>query len=81
MQSITLSNPLLRRNRYLSHVNVMLETTTSSTLHHEAAIAPPSIPPPGSLWSTVLSKVGHGPQGASPVYTILCDRLATWIPP
>jgi hypothetical protein len=39
-------------------------------------------PPPCSLWPTVLAKVGrNGTQGSSPVFAILQDRLATWIPP
>jgi hypothetical protein len=42
----------------------------------------PTIPPPcDSLWATVLAKVGQGTQGATPVFTILHDRLATWMEP
>jgi hypothetical protein len=45
---------------------------------------PPQSPPPPctSLWPVVLAKVGQcRAQGATPVFVILQDRLATWIVP
>jgi hypothetical protein len=78
--------PILQRNRYLGHVHDMLGTRKPATMllptaTLPAVVAPNTIPPPCGLWATVLAKVGHGAQGASPVFTILSDRLATWMEP
>jgi hypothetical protein len=81
-------DPIMRRNRYLEHGHGLLgRTTTPSTfpptaagLDERAAIVAPTTPL--GLWATVLEKVGRNDtQGSSPVFTILCNRLATWIPP
>jgi hypothetical protein len=66
-------NSILKRNRYLGCVHGMLGTRT-------ADIAP-TIPPSCGLWGAVLAKVGQGTQGASPVFAIFRNRLATWMEP
>jgi hypothetical protein len=81
--------PIARRNRNLVHLHGgMLGTTSyssaSSTTSSLSETTTTRIipPPPCSLWPTVLAKVGQGnSQGETPVYTILCNRLATWICP
>jgi hypothetical protein len=77
-------DPILRRSGYLVHVHELLGTTSTfpaGGLVGENVAAQPTIPPPCSLWATVMTKLGKGSQGSSPVFTILRDRLATWIPP
>jgi hypothetical protein len=81
-------DPIMRRNRYLHHVHDMLTgavvttTTTTTTTMQVSTTLLTLPPPPCSLWATVLGKVGlNGTQGATPVYTFLRDRLATWITP
>jgi hypothetical protein len=89
-----LFEPILRRNVYLGHVHGMLGTTSSSTVfppanhaghddeEETAIVAIPTTPPPRGLWPTVMAKVGQCThQGATPVFAILRDRLATWIDP
>jgi hypothetical protein len=59
--------PVMQRNRHLARIRCC-------SVHAESSSA--TFP-----WTRVLAKVGHGSQGATPVFTILCDRLATWIHP
>jgi hypothetical protein len=79
--------PIALRNIHLAHINAMLGSTSSeghSLREHATAQQSNSsttIPPPTELWPTVLAKVGQGSQGATPVFVILCNRLATWIEP
>jgi hypothetical protein len=77
-------DPILRRNRYLEHIHDMLGTRSwlAAAAAGQNIAAVNAIPPPCSIWPTVLAKVGrNGTQGASPVFTILQDRLVTWIEP
>jgi hypothetical protein len=80
-------DPILQRNVFMGFVHEVLGTTRPTTfldgvVGEDIDIAPTNtLPPPCSLWPTVLAKVGQGTQGASPVFTILQDRLVTWIPP
>jgi hypothetical protein len=86
-------DPILQRNRYLCHVHDMLVGGTinvmiGTVVGDDEIVEPnnttpqPPPPPPLGLWATVLGKVGRiDTQGATPVFTILCNRLATWIPP
>jgi hypothetical protein len=88
------TDPIVQRNRYLCHVNDMLVGGTNNVMIGTVAgddeivepnttpPPPPPPPPPLGLWATVLGKVGcNDTQGATPVFAILCNRLATWIPP
>jgi hypothetical protein len=77
---------ILRRNIFLGHIHDMLGTTTTMLRSSSAGVgeviaASPTVPPPCGLWPIVLAKVGQGTQGATPVFTILRDRLATWMEP
>jgi Leucine Rich repeat len=69
--------PILQRNVHLDHVRDLLLGTTT-TFGDEIVVAP-TIPPPCGIWATVMARVGQGTQGATPVFTILLDLLATWI--
>jgi hypothetical protein len=76
---------ITKRYICLGHVHVMLGTRTTTTLPGAATVGDvivvPTIPPPCGLWPTVLATVGQGNQGATLVFTILRDRLATWMAP
>jgi hypothetical protein len=87
---------ILRRNKYLGLVRGLLGTratttplllpttsmTTLPTTSGSTAGEEPSIPPPCGLWANGLATVGRqDSHGATPVFTILSDRLATWIEP
>jgi hypothetical protein len=77
--------PIALRNQHLEHVKNMLGRTSSDASsrgeHAPTSTTTTTIPPSDGLWPTVLDKVGQGNHGTCPVYTILCNRLATWIHP
>lgn len=59
--------PILQRNRHLAHIRCCIGNAESSIANFP--------------WTRVLAKAGQGSQSATPVFTILCDRLATWVHP
>jgi hypothetical protein len=78
-------DPILRRNVYLGHVHDMLSTMPAGRGRDDIVVEP-TIPPPCGLWPAVMAKVGQHDDddnrlGATSVFAILRDRLATWIPP
>lgn len=70
-------NPILIRNRRLAQVDGLLRPTTTTAVSGGSSARNNNMIP-NSLWSWVLANVGEGSQGATPVFKILCDRLATW---
>ena len=76
------NDAILRRNKHLVQIKAMLGTSldddsSSSSREHPTANSTTTISPPTGLWPTVLAMVGECRQGATPVYSILCNRLAT----
>jgi hypothetical protein len=73
--------PIITRNKRLEKLDSLLGRTRRST----TVAANPNtrtLPPPcDGLWAPVLAKVGQGREGSSPVFKILCNRLATWVVP
>jgi hypothetical protein len=68
---------ILERNKHLMKLDCLLGTP--STMPPMTNAPTLTIPPPCGLWAPVLAKVGKGSEGSSPVFKILCNRLATWI--
>jgi hypothetical protein len=84
--------PILTRNKDLILLDSLLGTTVPTTTATTTTTAgttatttatTSSIPPfpRDGLWAPLLAAVGQGCEGGSPVFKILCNRLATWIVP
>jgi hypothetical protein len=62
---------ILKRNHQLAYIDKLLPPTATAGSANDITI-------PRGRWSRVLSQVGRGPEGCSPVYKILRAALAIW---